>query len=74
MSHNMTVTVDDALWREMKRHKEIRWSAVMKEAAREKLKALAVLERLMKKSEISEKDIEVAAVTLGKKITKRKSK
>ena len=72
MSHNMTVTIEDALWKEMKKHSEIRWSQVMKEAAREKLRALVVLEKLMKKSKLSEKEIREFALELGKKITGRK--
>ena len=67
----MTVTVEDPLWEEMQKHKDIRWSAVMKGAAEEKIKALAVLERLTKKTKLSEKEIEKLAVKLGKEITKR---
>lgn len=71
MAHNLTVTVEDTLWSEMKQHPEIRWSAVMKEAAREKLKALVVLERLAKKTKLSEREIEEFAVRLGKKVSAR---
>ena len=72
MPHNMTVTVEDNLWDEMNKHKEIRWSAVMKEAVREKIKALVVLNRLMEKAKLSEKEIEEFAVSLGKSVSKRK--
>ena len=48
MTHNMTVTIEEPLWEKMKKHSEIRWSAVMKKAAQEKLKALEVLEKLTK--------------------------
>ena len=46
MTHNMTVSIEDPLWDAMKKHSEIRWSIVMKDAAKEKLNALAILERL----------------------------
>jgi hypothetical protein len=72
MTHNLTVTVEDPLWEEMKKHQDIRWSVVMKEAAREKLKALTVLDRLTKKSKISEKEMEEFAIKLSRKINKRK--
>ena len=72
MPHNLTVTVEDVLWNEMKSRPEIRWSAIMKEAAKKKLKALAVLEKFANKSTLSEKEIEDFAVALGKKITKRR--
>lgn len=71
MPHNLTVTVEDDLWKEMKKHSEIRWSAVMKEAAREKLEALTVLKKLVSKTSISEKEIEKFALKLGKRITDR---
>lgn len=71
MPHNLTVTVEDDLWNEMKKHSEIRWSAVMKEAAKEKLEALAVLKRLMSKTSMNEKDIEKFALKLGKHVTNR---
>ncbi len=72
MSHNMTVTIDDPLWKEMKRHNEIRWSAVMKEAVKSKIKALSVLNRLMKDSKLTENEIEDFATKLGKKVSNRR--
>ncbi len=71
MPHNMTVTIEDPLWDEMKKHSEIRWSSVMKEAAMKKLKALELLESLAKNTHLTEKEIENFAVKLGKKITAR---
>ena len=71
MTHNLTVTIEDPLWDEMKKHSEIRWSAVMKEAAREKIRALGVLRRLSEKTTLSEKEIEKLAVSLGKKVSGR---
>ncbi len=72
MPHNLTVTVDDDLWLEMKKHEEIRWSAVMKEAARDKLHALSLLNRLSHHSKLSEREIEDFAVHLGKKVSGRR--
>jgi tRNA A37 threonylcarbamoyladenosine modification protein TsaB len=70
MAHNMTVTVEDPLWKDMKKHSEIRWSVVMKDAVKEKIRALEVLNKLMKKSKLSEKEINKFAVNLGKKINR----
>ncbi len=67
----MTVTVEDDLWKEMKKHSEIRWGAVMKEATREKLRALKILKNLVNKTKLSEKELEAFAVKLGKRITDR---
>ena len=67
MSHNMTVTIDEPLWKEMKKHSEIRWSAVMKEAARRKLEALKALEQIAQNSKLSEKEIEEFVMELLEK-------
>lgn len=72
MSHNLTVTIEDSLWTEMKKHHEIRWSAVMKDAAKEKLKAITILDKLAKKTTFSEKELEDFAVQLGKKVSGRR--
>lgn len=72
MAHNMTVTVEDDLWKEMRKHEEIRWSAVMKEAVKSKIKALTTFKKLEGKSKLSENEIREFAVSLGKKITGRK--
>ena len=71
MPHNMTVTIEESLWKEMKEHPEIRWSVVMKKAARCKLKAFKVLKRLSEDSKFSEEEIENISIKLGKIITGR---
>lgn len=71
MPHNLTVTIEDNLWEDMKKHNEIRWSAVMKDAAKKKLKALEILERLAGKSKLSEKEIEKFSIELGRKINRQ---
>lgn len=68
MAHNMTVTVDDTLWKEMRKHEDVRWSVVMRRAVQEKLDALAALEAIARKTPLSEDEIERLSVDLGKKI------
>jgi hypothetical protein len=68
MVHNLTVAVDDKLWMEMKKHSEIRWSVVMKNAAKEKLEALRILNTLTNKVKLSESEIEKFSLEIGKKI------
>lgn len=72
MPHNMTVTVEDPLWEEMKKHNDIRWSAVMKEAVKVRLKALHVLHHLIKSTKLSEESINDFAIELGRKINRGK--
>ena len=71
MPHNMTVTIEDPLWEKMGKHEEIRWSAVMKDAIKSKLKALIVLDKLVKGSKLSEKEIEDFSIKLGRKVNNR---
>lgn len=68
----MTVTIEDNLWKEMNEHKEIRWSVIMKDAVKDKLTALDVLNRLMTKAKLNEREIEEFSIVLGKKISKRR--
>ena len=70
MAHNMTVTIEDELWTRMKRLSEVRWAAVMKAAAMEKVEALEILQKAVEKNKLSEKEIEEFAVRLGKKINR----
>ena len=67
----MTVTIEEPLWKEMKKHTEIRWSAVMKEAVTVKLKALTILNQLVNNTKLSEREIEDFAIKLGKKVNAR---
>ncbi len=68
MPHNMTVTIEDPLWNDMKKHSEIRWSAVMKDAASEKLRALKILEKFASKTKLSEKEIRDISIKLGREL------
>lgn len=72
MTHNMTVTIEEPLWKAMKQHPEIRWSAIMKRAAEEKLRALEILERAIGRRKLTDEEIRAFAVKLGKEITGRK--
>ena len=71
MVHNLTVAIDDDLWRQMKAHSEIRWSVVMKNAAKEKLEALSILEKITQKTILTEDEIQKFSIELGKKVNKR---
>lgn len=55
---NLTLSVPDDLYQEMKRHPEIRWSEVARQALRRKLEDLKRLDALLKDSGLSERDVE----------------
>ncbi len=63
---NMTLSVPEDLRDFMKRHPEINWSEVARQAFKEKASALEILDKLALKSKLSEKD----ALEIGRKIKK----
>lgn len=60
----ITLSVPEDLKKEMDKSKFINWSAVAREAIRERVEQLKVLEEITKKSKLTKKD----ALELGRKI------
>lgn len=71
MPHNMTVTIEDPLWEKMKEVKEVRWSAIMKNAVERELRARSLLNRISKGKQFTEDEITKIALHLGKKVSGR---
>ena len=61
---NMTLAVPEELSRVMKKHLEIKWSEIARRALWEHARKLAIIETLLAKSKLTEKD----AFELGEKI------
>lgn len=61
---NMTFAVPEELMAVMKRHKEIRWSEVARQAIMEKADELKLMDKLVAKSKLTEKDV----LEIGRKI------
>lgn len=61
---NVTISVSEELYRTIKKHKQIRWSEVARRAMQEYAKKLVILDKLLEKSELTEKD----AIEIGQKI------
>lgn len=61
---NMTLAVPEELYKIMKKHSEIKWSEVARQAMWTQARKLELMDNLLAKSELTEKD----AMTLGKKI------
>lgn len=61
MSHNMTVTVEDTLWKDMKKHSEIRWSEVVRKSISQKIEDLDIMDKLAMKSKLTQKDVDAIA-------------
>ena len=54
----ITVNVDDELKERMEKHPEINWSEVTRQAIREKIEALEVMDELTSESELTESDVQ----------------
>lgn len=62
----ITLSVPEELKREMDKSKDINWSAVAREAIREKVAKLKLMDELVTNSKLTEKD----ALEIGRKIKK----
>ncbi len=63
---NMTLAVPQDLHEMMQKHKEIKWSEVARQAMWEQARKLELMENILSKSKLSEKD----ALEVGKEINK----
>ncbi|HEX9341310.1 MAG TPA: hypothetical protein VF992_09135 [Thermoplasmata archaeon] len=74
---NLTLSVPDDLYEEMKKHPEIRWSEVARQALAKKLEDLRRLDALLSGSRLTERDVGDVADSVKegvwKKHRKRKS-
>jgi len=61
---NMTLAIPEDLHKIMKKHKEIKWTEVARQAIWERARKLELMDTLLSKSELTEKD----AIEIGRKI------
>ena len=54
---NLTLSIPDDLYEEMKKHPEIRWSEVARQAVWRKLEDLRRLDELLARSRLTEDDV-----------------
>ena len=63
---NVTLAVSEDLHKIMRKHKDIKWSEEARQAMWEKAQKLELMDKLLSKSTLTEKD----ALELGRKINK----
>ena len=66
---NVTVSLDDSLKDRMDDHPEINWSEVARQAIREKLRDLRVMEELVEGSDLTEEDVDELAARIDRDAT-----
>ena len=64
---NMTLAVPEELHAIIKKHKEIKWSEIAREALWNQARKLEFMDRILAKSKFTEKD----ALELGRKVNER---
>lgn len=70
---NITLSVPEEMFLEMKKHKEMKWSEVAREAIARKLAELKAVNKILSKSRITEKDAEEIGHRIKHEIRKRPS-
>lgn len=66
---NVTVSVDDSLKEQMDDHPEINWSEVARQAIREKIHDLEVMEELVEGSNLAQEDVDELAAQIDRAAT-----
>jgi len=67
---NVTLAIPKELHTKMKKHSEIRWSEVVRKSISNKISDLEMMDKLTKRSKLTEKD----ALEIGRKINKAVAK
>ncbi len=68
---NMTLAIPEDLHEAMRKHQEIKWSEVARQALRERVQMLDVMDRMLTNSRLSEKDALKFGRLANKGIAKR---
>lgn len=68
---SITVNVDDALKERMEKHLEINWSEVTRQAIREKIDTLEMMDELTSESELTESDVQEITDKINERGRKR---
>ena len=67
----ITVNVDDALKERMEKHPEINWSEVTRQAIRDKIEKLELMDELTADSELTDADVDEIAAKINESARKR---
>lgn len=68
---NMTLSVPDKLYTKMKQHTEMKWSDIARQAFERKLEEIEFMEKILKRSKLTEEDAERIGHKVKAEIRKR---
>ncbi|MFH1053965.1 MAG: hypothetical protein V1740_06120 [Candidatus Woesearchaeota archaeon] len=67
----LSVSVSNELKQEMEKLDDINWSAVARKAFEERVKQILIVEKIISKSKLTEKDAKLIADKIDKAVSKR---
>lgn len=67
----MTLTVSEEMYREMKKHRELKWSDIARQAFEKKIAEIKMMDKLLSKSKLTEEDAEIIGHKIKHEIRKR---
>ena len=65
---NVTLAIPKDLHEKMKKHSEIRWSEVVRKSISEKIEDLEVMDRLTKRSKLTQEDVDEIAHKINRDV------
>jgi hypothetical protein len=68
---NMTLAIPEELHKKMKRHTELKWSDIARQAFERKVNEMEFMDRMLKNSRLTEADSERIGHSINSKIRKR---
>ncbi|HLC68798.1 MAG TPA: hypothetical protein VJH24_03070 [Candidatus Bilamarchaeaceae archaeon] len=68
---NMTLSIPEELYKEMQRHRDLKWSEVAREAFEKKIRELHWMDEILSRSELTEKDAERIGHKIKHEMAKR---
>ena len=68
---NVTLALPEDLHEKMKQFSEIRWSEVVRKTIAQKIEELEMMDKLTKKSKLSQKDVDEIASRIDKKVAEK---
>ncbi len=68
---NITLSIPDSLHKKLKKHREIRWSEVMRAMLEKRLEDFERMEEIAFKSKLTQKDVNEISEKIKKGIAKR---
>ena len=67
----MTLSIEEQIYKAMKKHTEVKWSDVARSAIKKKLAELTIMDKVLAESELTESDAELIGHKIKAEIRKR---